>query len=126
MHCGGERRSSKHFGRTRCASGIPTVRAATSRSSGEPCMTRSRPIDTKRSARLSFLGRHSGLDCSEERLQFIRSIVAYPIDEEGRCAVHSTAYSTQEILAHAIGMHVLSHLALERLLIKMECDRIVD
>src|SRR5713226_5239976 len=27
MHCGGERWSSKHFGRTRCASGIPAVRA---------------------------------------------------------------------------------------------------
>src|SRR5258708_687834 len=73
-----------------------------------------------------LLGRHSGLDCSDERLQFIRIIVACPIDEEGRRAVHSTAYPAQEILVHAIGMHVLSHLALERLLIKMECDSILD
>src|SRR5260221_14796252 len=73
-----------------------------------------------------LLGRHSSLDCSEERLQLIRIIVAYPIDEEGRCAVHSTAYPAQEILVHAIGMHVLSHLALERLLIEIECNSILD
>src|SRR2546421_2493624 len=107
MRCGAQRRASKHLGRTRCASGIPTVRAATSCSGGE-------------------LGRHCGLDCSEERLQFIRIIVAYPIDEECRCAVHSTAYTTQEILAHAIRICVLSHLALERILIKMERDSILD
>src|SRR5260370_5933495 len=74
--------------------------------------------------RLSHLRAHSvrcGLDCSQERLQFVRIIMAYPIDEEGRCAVHATSYTAQEILVHAIGMHVLSHLALEHLLIKMEC-----
>src|SRR2546423_781482 len=72
------------------------------------------------------LGRHCSLDCSQQRLQFIRIIVAYPIDEEGRCAIHSTAYTTQEILAHTIRICVLSHLALERLLIKMERDSILD
>src|SRR6266699_390354 len=70
--------------------------------------------------------RHCTLDCSQQRLQFIRIIVAYPIDEEGRCAIHSTAYTTQESLAHAIRIHVLSHLALKLLLIKMECDSILD
>src|SRR5260370_1637411 len=76
--------------------------------------------------RCSFLGRHCGLDCSQERLQFIRIIVAYPIDEEGGCAVHSTAYTAQEILVHALGIHALSHLALERLLIQIQSDSIVD
>src|SRR5260370_12114925 len=76
--------------------------------------------------RCSFLGRHCGLDCSQERLQFIRIIVAYPIDEEGRCAVHSTAYTAQEILVHALGMHVLSPPAHERLLTKLECASILD
>src|SRR5205823_4331607 len=101
MLCGGERRASKHCGRTICASGIPTVRAAR-------------------------LGRHCGLDGGEECFQFVRSIVAYPINEEGRCAIHSTSYPAQEILAHTIRMHVLNHLALEPLFIKMECDSIVD
>ena len=38
--------------------------------------------------------RHGSLDGSEERLKFVRTIVAYPIDEESWCAVHSTTYTT--------------------------------
>src|ERR1700726_2327836 len=58
MHCGGERRASKHFGRTRCAYCIPTVRAATSCCRGEPCMTGSRPIDAERLAVHRGLSKH--------------------------------------------------------------------
>ena len=32
---------------------------------------------------------------------------------------------TQDILAHAIAMHMRRHLALERLLVKVECGRIL-
>ena len=77
-------------------------------------------------ALITALGVHGALDRRKQRLQCIRIIVADPIDEESRRAVHATVYTAQEIFAHAMAIHVLRHLAYERLLLKIEGESIVD